>query len=94
VPVILATLPVIEQVPRSIEMLNIVFFAVLLSAALQGVAVQALATRMWPRRRSSEQLEEAGPDRTSGAPGGPDFSRTAGPAEAGAGRSNAPSRWC
>jgi cell volume regulation protein A len=48
VPVILATFPVIEAVPHSLEMLNIVFFVVMLSAALQSVAVQALAARMWP----------------------------------------------
>jgi cell volume regulation protein A len=36
VPVILATLPVIRHVPHSLEFFNIVFFAVLLSAAVQG----------------------------------------------------------
>jgi potassium/hydrogen antiporter len=46
VPIVLATFAVIERVPRGIELLNIVFFAVLLSAALQGAAVQALATRI------------------------------------------------
>jgi cell volume regulation protein A len=49
VPVILATFAVIEGVPRSVELLNIVFFAVLVSAVLQGPTVHALAARMWPR---------------------------------------------
>jgi cell volume regulation protein A len=48
VPVILATFAVIAAVPRGLEMLNIVFFAVLLSAALQGATVQLLAARIWP----------------------------------------------
>ncbi len=47
VPVILATFAVIEGVPRSVELLNIVFFAVLVSAALQGPTVHALAARTW-----------------------------------------------
>ena len=46
VPVILATFAVIEGVPRSIEMLNIVFFAVLLSATVQGPTVHQLAARL------------------------------------------------
>lgn len=50
VPVILATFAVIERVPRSVELLNIVFFAVLLSAVVQGLTVQALAARFWPGR--------------------------------------------
>jgi potassium/hydrogen antiporter len=49
VPVVLATFAVIDGVPRSVEMLNIVFFAVLLSAALQGATVEALANRLLPR---------------------------------------------
>ena len=36
VPVVLATFPVIEGVPRSQEFFNIAFFAVLLSTVLQG----------------------------------------------------------
>jgi len=48
VPVVLATFAVIDGVPRSVEMLNIVFFAVLLSAALQGSTVEALANRLLP----------------------------------------------
>jgi cell volume regulation protein A len=46
VPVILATFAVIDRVPRSIELLNIVFFAVLVSATLQGATVQGLANRL------------------------------------------------
>jgi cell volume regulation protein A len=52
VPVILATFAVIDGVPRATELLNIVFFAVLLSAALQGAVVQALAARLWPDREA------------------------------------------
>ena len=51
VPVILATFAVIEGISRSIELLNIVFFAVLVSALLQGATVQRLAGRMSPRDR-------------------------------------------
>ena len=56
VPVILATFAVIEGVPRSIEMLNIVFFAVLLSAAVQGPMVHQLAARL---RGREEELRLA-----------------------------------
>jgi NhaP-type Na+/H+ and K+/H+ antiporter len=51
VPVILATFAVIDGVPRSVEVLNIVFFAVLVSAARQGTTVQLLASRVLPARR-------------------------------------------
>ncbi len=53
VPVVLATFAVIEGVARSIELLNIVFFAVLLSAALQGATVEALAKRLLPHAETS-----------------------------------------
>jgi cell volume regulation protein A len=46
IPVILATLPVIEHVPRSLQFFNIVFFAVLLSAAVQGITIGPLASRL------------------------------------------------
>lgn len=46
VPVILATFPVIRGVPHSVDFFNIVFFAVLLSAAVQGFTVQTLASRL------------------------------------------------
>ncbi|HTU86971.1 MAG TPA: potassium/proton antiporter [Solirubrobacteraceae bacterium] len=51
VPIILATFAVIDGVPRSVELLNIVFFAVLVSAALQGTTVQSLAGRALPPGR-------------------------------------------
>jgi cell volume regulation protein A len=43
VPVVLATFPVIEGVPRSLEFFNIAFFAVLLSTLLQGASIEPLA---------------------------------------------------
>jgi cell volume regulation protein A len=46
VPVILATFPVIEDIPRSLEFFNVVFFAVLVSTLIQGSTVEALATRL------------------------------------------------
>jgi potassium/hydrogen antiporter len=46
VPVILATFAVIAGVPRSVELLNIVFFAVILSAAAQGLMIEPLADRV------------------------------------------------
>jgi cell volume regulation protein A len=46
VPVVLATFPVIEGVPRSHEFFNIVFFAVLLSTILQGTTFEPLARRL------------------------------------------------
>jgi cell volume regulation protein A len=59
VPVILATFAVIDGVPRSREFFNIVFFAVLLSAALQGPAVQAMAARIWPSRRPASSTDQS-----------------------------------
>jgi cell volume regulation protein A len=46
VPIVLATFPVIEDVPRSLELFNIVFFAVLLSALVQGATFEPLARRL------------------------------------------------
>ena len=46
VPVILATFPVIDGVPRSLEFFNIVFFAVLVSTVVQGSTVELLADRL------------------------------------------------
>src|SRR3954452_6857206 len=43
VPVVLATFPVIDHVPRSLEFFNIVFFAVLVSTLLQGMTFERLA---------------------------------------------------
>jgi potassium/hydrogen antiporter len=46
VPVVLATFPVIDDVPGSLEFFNIVFFVVLLSTLLQGTTFEALAERL------------------------------------------------
>ena len=46
VPVVLATLPVIDHVAGSLEFFNLVFFAVLVSTLLQGATVQWLAARL------------------------------------------------
>jgi cell volume regulation protein A len=46
VPVILATFPVIEGIPRSLEFFNVVFFAVLVSTLMQGSTVETLANRL------------------------------------------------
>jgi potassium/hydrogen antiporter len=46
VPVVLATFPVIDGVPHSLEFFNIVFFAVLLSTLLQGSTFEPLAERL------------------------------------------------
>jgi cell volume regulation protein A len=48
VPVVLATFAVIARVPHSIELLNIVFFAVLVSAGLQGATLQLVAEGVLP----------------------------------------------
>lgn len=46
VPVVLATFPVIADVPQSLELFNIVFFVVLLSTILQGMTFEPLARRL------------------------------------------------
>jgi cell volume regulation protein A len=46
VPVVLATLPVIDHVHGSLEFFNLVFFAVLVSTLLQGSTVEWLAGRL------------------------------------------------
>jgi potassium/hydrogen antiporter len=46
VPVILATFPVIDGVPRSLEFFNVAFFAVLVSTVVQGSTVEILAVRL------------------------------------------------
>src|SRR3954447_3275734 len=46
VPVVLATFPVIEGIPRSHEFFNIVFFVVLLSTILQGTTFEPFARRL------------------------------------------------
>jgi potassium/hydrogen antiporter len=51
VPVVLATFPVIEDIPRSLEFFNIVFFAVLVSTLIQGSTVETLANRVGATER-------------------------------------------
>ena len=46
VPVVLATFPVIEGVPNSLEFFNIAFFVVLLSTVVQGATLEPLARRL------------------------------------------------
>jgi cell volume regulation protein A len=46
VPVVLATFPVIARVPNSTELFDVVFFAVLLSTAVQGVGFEPIARRL------------------------------------------------
>jgi cell volume regulation protein A len=46
VPVVLATFPVIENVPGSFDFFNIVFFAVIVSTLLQGTTFEPLAHRL------------------------------------------------
>ena len=43
IPVVLATFPVIEGTPHSLEFFNIVFFAVIISTLLQGTTFEPLA---------------------------------------------------
>jgi cell volume regulation protein A len=70
VPVVLALFPVIDEVPRSDEFFNIVFFAVLLSTLLQGTTIEPVAR--WLGVTSSEHgrspsLLEVGAVRELGA---------------------------
>ena len=46
VPVVLATFPVIDHVPGSEDVFNIIFFAVVLSTLLQGATFEPLAARL------------------------------------------------
>ena len=70
VPVVLATFPVIDRVPHSLEFFNVVFFAVLVSTLLQGSTFETLARRL--RLTTSEPalprpLSESGTIRQLGA---------------------------
>jgi cell volume regulation protein A len=70
VPVVLATFPVIDNVPRSLEFFNIVFFAVVVSTLLQGMTFERLASAL--RLTTSEPamprpLAESGTIRRLGA---------------------------
>jgi potassium/hydrogen antiporter len=57
VPVILATFPVIAEIPRSLEFFNVVFFAVLVSTLIQGSTVEALAERLGSTRSAPAPSE-------------------------------------
>jgi hypothetical protein len=46
VPVVLATFPVIADVPGSKQFFDIVFFAVVVSTVLQGTTIEPLARRL------------------------------------------------
>jgi potassium/hydrogen antiporter len=46
VPVVLATFPVIEEVPNNDEFFNIVFFAVVISTLVQGSTAELIANRL------------------------------------------------
>jgi potassium/hydrogen antiporter len=70
VPVVLATFPVIDHVPHSLQFFNIVFFAVLVSTLLQGSTFETFAARL--RLTTSEPalprpLAESGTIRRLGA---------------------------
>jgi potassium/hydrogen antiporter len=71
VPVVLATFPVIDGVPHSVEFFDIVFFAVLLSTLLQGSTFEALARRLGATTSaptlSTSPLSETGTIRQLGA---------------------------
>lgn len=70
VPVVLATFPVIADVPGSLEFFNIVFFAVLVSLVAQGTTIEPLARRLRvtvSRPPVSEPLVEVGMIRGLGA---------------------------
>jgi cell volume regulation protein A len=70
VPVVLATFPVIEHVPGSLQAFNIVFFAVVLSTLLQGSTFQQLAGRLGLTTNEPavpRPLSEAGTIRRLGA---------------------------
>ena len=63
VPVVLATFPVIAEVPGSLEFFNIVFFVVLLSTLAQGTTFEPLARALGVTTRASalpEVLTETG----------------------------------
>src|SRR3954464_1611685 len=70
VPVVLATFPVIEGIPRSHEFFNIVFFVILLSTIVQGTTFEPLAKRLGVTTDDPalpRPLAEAGTIRAMGA---------------------------
>lgn len=81
VPVVLATFPVIEDVGRSEEFFNIVFFAVAISTILQGTTFEPLARKLGVTTTEPalpRPLAETGTIRRLGAevlefPVGPDY---------------------
>jgi potassium/hydrogen antiporter len=66
VPVVLATFPVIDGVPDSLDFFNIVFFAVLLSTLLQGATFEPFAKRLGLTTPAGRALSETAPRRTAG----------------------------
>ena len=54
VPVVLATFPIIEDVPKALEFFNIAFFAVLISTLLQGSTFEHFARRLRALARTRE----------------------------------------
>ena len=60
VPVVLATFPVIEHVPHSVQFFNIVFFAVLLSTLVQGSTFEPIARRLGVTRAEPVGLPATG----------------------------------
>jgi potassium/hydrogen antiporter len=70
VPVVLATFPVLDDVPHSHEFFNIVFFAVLLSTIVQGSTFEPIARRLGvttTRPALPRPLAETGTIRALGA---------------------------
>jgi cell volume regulation protein A len=70
VPVVLATFPVIDRVPHSLEFFNIVFFAVVVSTLLQGSTFEPLADALGVTTNEAavpRPLAEAGTIRRLGA---------------------------
>jgi cell volume regulation protein A len=67
VPVVLATFPLIDHVPRSLDFSNLAFFAVLVSTLIQGATVELLAKRLGlnsaaaARGPALKVAEDAGP---------------------------------
>lgn len=63
VPVVLATLPVIDHVPRSVEFFNLVFFAVIVSTLLQGATVEPVARALGLSGSDRPPARTSQPDR-------------------------------
>ncbi|MGZ5333303.1 MAG: potassium/proton antiporter [Solirubrobacterales bacterium] len=67
VPVVLATFPVIEGVPGSLDFFNIVFFAVLLSTLLQGATFEPFARALGVTTDEPSLGPDPGPPRSARA---------------------------